>query len=55
MNAKKPKFRLKKKLDSTPNTVSSPKQMHLKTELKLHPFFVLPIFLMNKQYNQLKL
>lgn len=40
MNAKKTKFGFKKKsLDSTPNTVSSPKLMHLKTELKLHPFF----------------
>jgi len=55
MNGMKPKFGFKKSQSSTPNTASSPNQMHLKTQLKLQFFFVLPIFLMNKQFNQLKL
>lgn len=38
MNAMKPKFALKKGPGLTPNTVSSPKLMHLKTELTLHLF-----------------
>jgi len=51
----KPKFALKKSQGSTPNTVSSPKLMHLKPEIKLYLFSLLPIFLMNKPFNQLKL
>lgn len=39
MNAMKHKSGLKKSTGSTPNAISSPKLMHLKTELKLHLFF----------------